>query len=643
MYLCQRRFSLHLLFLATAGLLNIPSAWPQANSQMQKPDRPCTLVVSVRMPDGSPLDIPAIVNLYAFSGAPAGIGIFRSGTAEFTNLAPASYTLDIIAAGYKRLTENVQILTAGERQQLSISLTPESAASETSAPPGDPILAPNAQKEVTKAIEDLRGKKSDDARKHLEKASRLAPSHPDVSYLWGMYYAQVKDFANAKVYWEKTAQISPRHVFSLAALAQLALQTSDYPTATGYLLRASDAAPSAWRYHEQLSEAYLNQQQNEQAQKHAERALELGKERAAGAHYVLARIFLRDNPAGALKQLDAFLASQPSGSRAIEARKLIDTLQKQELPAPVARVANANLELETKSVPRTTPAPSSSLAVELMPPPKWMPSDVDENMPAVEPTAGCPLQKIQDEAGGRVSDFVDAVNRIAATESLDNEVIDRSGLPVRRTSHNYSYVASVQQVRPGMYTMEEYRNGMMDLDMFPERIATLGLTALVMVFHPIYRDDFDVTCEGLSRWHGGLAWQVHFRQKANKPARLRSYRVNAKSYPISLRGRAWISAETFQVESLETDLVSPVREIQLHAEHIAIEYAPVKFVSHHQELWLPQSAEIYFDFNKRRMHRRHHFRDYMLFAVDEKQKISVPTVETDTSGPSAPQQEQQWF
>jgi hypothetical protein len=265
-----------------------------------------------------------------------------------------------------------------------------------------------------------------------------------------------------------------------------------------------------------------------------------------------------------------------------------------------------------------------------------MPPDVDENMPAVEPTAGCPLQKIQDKAGGRVSEFVDAVNRIAATELLDNEVIDRSGLPVRRTSRSYSYVASVQQVRPGMYTMEEYRNGMMDLDMFPERIATLGLTALVMVFHPIYRDDYDVACEGLSRWHGGLAWQVHFRQKANKPPRLRSYRVNARSYPISLRGRAWISAETFQVESLETDLVSPVPEIRLHAEHIAIEYVPVKFVSHHEELWLPESAEIYFDFNNHRMHRRHQFRNYMLFAVDEKQKISVPTVELDTNSSSAP-------
>ncbi len=63
---------------------------------------------------------------------------------------------------------------------------------------------------------------------------------------------------------------------------------------------------------------------------------------------------------------------------------------------------------------------------------------------------------------------------------------------------------------------------------------------------------------------------------------------------------------------------------------------PVKFASHHQQLWLPESAEIYFDYGNRRMHRRHHFRDYMLFAVDEKQQISLPKIEADATSPSAP-------
>ena len=265
-----------------------------------------------------------------------------------------------------------------------------------------------------------------------------------------------------------------------------------------------------------------------------------------------------------------------------------------------------------------------------------MPPDVDDSMPPVESTAGCPLQTIQREAGKGVSNFVDAVNRIAATESLESELIDRSGHPVKHTSLSFSYVAAVQQVRPGFYTMEEYRNGSMDLSQFPEGVATLGLSALVMVFHPVYVENYDFVCEGLSRQRDGLAWQVHFRQKPDMPARLRSYRVNNASYPISLRGRAWISSDTFEIERLETDLVSPVPKIQLRAEHIAVEYRPVRFLSHHAELWLPESADIYFEYARHRMHRRHHFRDYMLFAVDERQQITVPTIEADAATPSTP-------
>ena len=483
----------------------------------------------------------------------------------------------------------------------------------------NPPLAHNTEKEVSEALEDLRADKPKDARKHLEKASRATPSNPEVIYLWGMYYAQVQDFAKAKAYWERAVQISPRNVFALDGLGQLALQSSDYAAATDYLLRASEADPSSWRYHGRLAETYLSQNQYEQALNHARRALELGKERAVEVQFVLAQILVqRNDTQAALKALDQFLSSHPSKARAIAARGLADDLQRS---SPAALAFNARLKWDERSSLFTAPT------AEFMPPPKWMPPDVDESMPPVEATAGCPLQAIQREAGKRVSGFVDAVNRIAATESLEHELMDRFGHAVQPTSRDFSYVSSIQQIRPGFYAMDEYRNGSVDLDQFPDGIATLGLPALVMVFHPTYVGDYDLICEGLSRRRDGLAWQVHFQQKSDLPARLRSYRVNGTSYPIALRGRAWILTDSFQIEGLETNLVSPVPKIRLRAEHIAVRYAPVQFLSRHTELWLPESAEVYFDFRGRRMHRRHQFRDYMLFSVDEEQQVSLPTIE----------------
>src|SRR5260370_36465130 len=75
----------------------------QQTQQPQSPERPSTLIVSVRMPDGSPFDLPAVVNVYGFSGAPVGnFGAFRAGTADF-DLSPGSYTVEVLAAGHQSL------------------------------------------------------------------------------------------------------------------------------------------------------------------------------------------------------------------------------------------------------------------------------------------------------------------------------------------------------------------------------------------------------------------------------------------------------------------------------------------------------------------------------------------------------------
>jgi Flp pilus assembly protein TadD len=630
-----RRFAASFLLVLLASLVLCAShtfGQQKGQGQQNMQSSAGSLTVRVRRPDGASFDSGVLVNLYAFTGGSAGIGSNRSGQTEFGSVPVGRYTLEVIAAGYQKSTQTVEISFGGQHEQVYVTLTPEPTAGANPALAGAPILAPNAQKELSKGLEALRESKTEEARKHLEKLSRTVPANPDVNYLWGMYYLQCKDLVKAKSSWEKAIQIYPSHAFSLAALSQLALERGDSPAAIEYLGRAVEAAPSSWRFQERLAEAYLQHQEYDQAQKHAEHAIELGKERANQAPLILAKAQAQRNaPPSAQKALDP-VAEKPSApplsAEALQPLEVVKQPSAASAAAPVATHA---------SQPVNTGV--ASIAADLVPPPKWMPPDIDESMPAVEPGVACPLEKIQDETGKRVHAFIDAVNRISATESLDDEVIDHFGFPARRESRNYAYVASVQEIRPGMYDVEEYRNGSMALDIFPEHIATLGLTSLVMIFHPVYRDDYQVSCEGLSRWHGELAWQVHFRQRPDRPARLREYRVGGQIFPVSLRGRAWIAVDTFQVVSLETDVVAPIPQIRLKAEHTAIEYMPVKFSSHNQELWLPESAELFFDFGGRRMHRRHHFRDYMLFSVDEKQKISAPKIEAETNpdaGPAVP-------
>jgi hypothetical protein len=95
-------------------------------------------------------------------------------------------------------------------------------------------------------------------------------------------------------------------------------------------------------------------------------------------------------------------------------------------------------------------------------------------------------------------------------------------------------------------------------------------------------------------------------------------------YPLSLKGRAWIAADSGQVMHLETNLVEAILLIDLQASAVSVDYAPVKFQSQNVEIWLPQFAIAYTDYNKRRMVTQHTFSDFQLFSVQTQETIQKP-------------------
>jgi hypothetical protein len=257
--------------------------------------------------------------------------------------------------------------------------------------------------------------------------------------------------------------------------------------------------------------------------------------------------------------------------------------------------------------------------------PTWLPPDVDEKVPPVEETA-CSVDEVEQKAEERILEFVRNVDRFTATESLTHQSINKHGHASAPVGRKFEYVVSIHEVRQGHLGVTEYRNGGLALNEFPGGIVTNGLPALVLIFHPYYAPSYEMTCEGLARSNDRLAWQVHFRQRPDKPNELKTYQsgIHGRSYSVGLKGRAWISADSYQILRMETDLVAPAPQIQLLAEHTSIEYGPVKFREGDVNLWLPLSAEVYFSWRGQQVHRRHSFDHYMLFTVGDKQRIDTP-------------------
>jgi hypothetical protein len=272
--------------------------------------------------------------------------------------------------------------------------------------------------------------------------------------------------------------------------------------------------------------------------------------------------------------------------------------------------------------------------LSLLPPSTWLPPDVDDRVPPVEPGTACDLKEVLQSAEKRVEEFVRDVDRFTATESIIHQSINKWGLASPPETFKFDYLVSIEQAGPGLLDVEEYRPRAYSSARFPDGVERTGLAALMLIFHPYNAGNFEMACEGLAHSNGGLAWQVHFRQRTDKPNTIRVYRVGEKGtgYSAALKGRAWIDADSFQIVRLETDLVAPLPQIRLAADHAAVEYGPVNFQAGNVAMWLPQTAEFYYDWIGRRGHRIHRYANYLLFSVSDKERISAPKVANTATG-----------
>lgn len=182
----------------------------------------------------------------------------------------------------------------------------------------------------------------------------------------------------------------------------------------------------------------------------------------------------------------------------------------------------------------------------------------------------------------------------------------------------------MRRSKAGVLIVDEYRDGSLNPAEFPDAIATTGLAAMALIFHPNLLSDFRFSCEGLGQWEGHPAWQLRFAQRVDRPNLIRAYVIAHNYYPVPLKGRVWIDAGTFQIRRLESELMKPVPEIALAREYSAIDYGRVAFHGRTRQLWLPLDAEIYWERQGRRFYRRHTFSNFKLFEVGFTQQIDPP-------------------
>ncbi|MBI4462769.1 MAG: tetratricopeptide repeat protein [Acidobacteria bacterium] len=606
------------------GFLLFLSAWAiSAEAQrpgVENPDRvpsapelqrEANLIVRVRDVKGVPLSHQAIVSLYSGLNSLLLIEPTREGgQAVFRRISRGGYYfVEVEALGYETARE--EVLVAGSVNYALVFLTPESPVKSTAAPPGPPVLAPKARKEVERGLKALEANNLEEARTRFERALKLAPGHPEVNYLVGLVYFRLGELGKARTHLEKATRLAPEHGSVLLILGAVLFQLQDYRQATTILERALEVQPQFWAGHDLLARSYAIEGQLEKARAHAERALELGGDKSPTLLFFLAELLARLGERDkAIEQAEVFLARHPDHELAAEAQSLLARLrsERQASPQPASLASPAVLA-----------TPGLAAAVAVPPAPTWAPPDLDEVRPPVLTDVSCNQPEVVGALKRHATELVDNLQRFTATEQVESERVDEAGKVRASKARTFEYVVFIEKTPAGTLSVQEKRNGRVGLESFAT-YAT-GLAAMALVFHPIYAEDFAFQCEGLSPENGQAAWQVYFRQREDRQARVASLRRRSGLYQLPLKGRVWLSATSYKIARLEIDLVSPIPAIELDRHHIAIEYRPVTFVRNHSRLWLPHTAELFLQLSGRRYHHRHSFRDYQLFAVEVDERV----------------------
>jgi tetratricopeptide (TPR) repeat protein len=532
------------------------------------------------------------------------------------------YDFEISAVGYLSEHKELQAAAAAARTTIPIDviLHPDPTAADLNI--AEAAMPAKALKEVKGGVSALKSGKLKDARKKLDAAYKLAPSNPDLNYLLGYLFYQQKDFGRARNYLGTACNLDSHNVQALTLLGRTELFQQDYLAAVSTLESAVRADPNDWVAHNLLADAYLKQKMYEPARQQAELAIEKGKQSASTANLALglALVNLGKTEDG-VQVLGAFMLDSPNNPAVPQVRDLIAAIARREREPAHIDVAETPRNATPSGVDPLLASPEPSVSVK-----PWQPPGIDEVKPTVASGVSCPAAQVMEISGERVKEFVDDVSRIAAIEHLVHERVDEMGNPATRETRDYNYVASISEETPGFLGVDEYRSERMQRADYVDGIAASGFATLALIFHPDMRDNFEMTCEGLGRWHEQAAWLVHFKQRPDRPARFQDYKVGGVVFSMQLKGRAWITADKFQIVRIEAELLSPLSSIQLRSERQVVEYSPVPFHQKNVELWLPKTAEIYLDFRKRRYFRTQTFDHYMLFSVDSAEKRNEPKV-----------------
>jgi hypothetical protein len=253
-------------------------------------------------------------------------------------------------------------------------------------------------------------------------------------------------------------------------------------------------------------------------------------------------------------------------------------------------------------------------------------------------------QRAVELAQRQITAYLTKLADVHCTESVTQEKIGNSGHVEATERAKYDYLIMMNgtgddfQLNESRVSASSESGKQTRLPM----LVTNGVSTLLLVFHPYYRDAFKFEAGREELVNGRPAVSVSFTHLSGRrtPAALA---VRGREYPLELQGTAWLDKQSGEILKVDASLLHDMNDVGLRSLNIHVEYKAAKLGKDQRAVTLPELAVV--DVNTSRQHWRntHAFADYRGFSTETEQDPNVkiraempePAVTPTANGASA--------
>lgn len=224
------------------------------------------------------------------------------------------------------------------------------------------------------------------------------------------------------------------------------------------------------------------------------------------------------------------------------------------------------------------------------------------------------LAAILDQVGSQARSLLHNMPNLIAHEKLITQ-IQPNGKPA---GQNYEYLILLHAKEKAVQ-LEEYRtNEKKNKNQAVDDPMTKGFASAWGVFYPSNQPECKFRYLGRQKIAGRDIFVVAFAQIPEQVRFPAQVEFGGKLVGVLDQGIAWIDPTDFHILRIRTDLLAPRPDIYLQKLSADVHFAQLSLPQISSSLWVPDDAEVTWNFKGQSVEQRHIYSKYHLYTVKTK-------------------------